>query len=76
MIKVTIGTSSKRQDVIINPNTTLRQALETNNINYATAQVTLDGCPLNAGEIDNTFADMGVTEKCFLIAVVKADNNR
>jgi hypothetical protein len=34
----------------------------------------LDGAPLQPGDLDKTFAQFGITDKCFLLNVVKADN--
>lgn len=74
MIKVTIGNNVKRESVIIDANTTLRTALENNGIDYTTGVMHLDGSSLNPGDLDKTFADFGITEKCYLLNVVKADN--
>lgn len=74
MIKVTIGNNVKRESVIIDENTTLRKALEDNGIDYTTGIMHLDGSSLNPGDLDKTFADFGITEKCYLLNVVKADN--
>jgi len=74
MIKVTIGNNVKRKDEILNENTTLREALEIAEIDYTTGIMNLDGSTLNHGDLDKTFADFGITEKCFLLNVVKADN--
>jgi len=74
MIKVTIGNNVKRTSEIIDENTTLRQALEDAEIDYARGSMNLDGCTLTPGDLDKTFADFGITEKCFLLNVVKADN--
>ena len=74
MIKVTVGNNVKRESVVIDENTTLRKALEDANIDYTTGTMHLDGAPLMAGELDKTFADFGIGEKCFLLNVVKADN--
>lgn len=74
MIKVTIGNNVKRESVIIDENTTLRKALEDNGIDYTTGIMHLDGSSLNPGALDKTFADFGITEKCYLLNVVKADN--
>lgn len=74
MIKVTIGNNIKRESIIIDENTTLRNALEDNEIDYAVGVMNLDGSSLNAGDLDKTFADFGIKEKCFLLNVVKADN--
>lgn len=74
MIQVTIGSNTKRVKKVIDGTVTLREALEENEINYETAQVHLDGCTLNPGDLDKSFEDMGIAESCYLIAVVKADN--
>ena len=74
MINVIIGNNVSRKNVIIDENTTLRQALEQNEIDYARGMTSLDGVTLKAGDMDKTFADLGVTEKCYLLNVVKADN--
>ena len=74
MIKVTIGNNLSRQSVIIDENTTLRSALEANNIDYTVGMTSLDGSTLGAGDLDKTFAEFGITEKCYLLNVVKADN--
>ena len=74
MIKVTIGNNVKRESIIIDENTTLRKALEDSGIDYTTGIMHLDGSSLNPGALDKTFADFGITEKCYLLNVVKADN--
>lgn len=74
MIKVYVGNNVKREAVIVDPTRTLRSVLEENNIDYSKGVMHLDGSSLNPGDIDKTFADLGVTEKCFLLNVVKADN--
>ena len=68
MIKVTVGNNVKREAVIIDENTTLRSCLEANGVMH------LDGSSLNPGDLDKTFQQFGITEKCFLLNVVKADN--
>ena len=74
MISVTIGTNTKRVKTSIDPNTTLRQALESNEVNYSVATIHMDGCSLQPGDLDKTFADFGIVDSCYLIAVVKQDN--
>ena len=74
MIKVTVGNNVKRESVIVEENTTLRAVLEDNGIDYTSGTMHLDGSSLKPGEIDKTFADLGITEKCYLLNVVKADN--
>jgi len=74
MIKVTVGNNVKRESVIVSPNTTLRSVLENNGIDYTRGVMHLDGSSLNPGDLDKTFESFGITEKCFLLNVVKADN--
>lgn len=74
MIKVTVGNNVKRESVIVDENTTLRTVLEDNGIDYTSGTMHLDGSSLKPGEIDKTFSELGITEKCYLLNVVKADN--
>ncbi len=74
MIKATIGNNLDRKDYILTPDTTLRAALDEAGIDYSRGTMTLDGSSLQAGEMDKTFADLGIAERCFLMNVVKADN--
>ena len=74
MIKVTVGNNVDRTSMIIDANTTLRTALEQGDIDYTRGVMHLDGSSLNPGDLDKTFADFGIAEKCFLLNVVKADN--
>lgn len=74
MIKVTVGNNVKRQAVIIEDTTTLRTVLEDAGIDYTRGVMHLDGSSLQPGDLDKTFADFGITDKCFLLNVVKADN--
>ena len=74
MIKVTVGNNVNRTNVIIDEETTLRKCLEDNDIDYTRGVMHLDGSSLNPGDLDKTFKQFGITEKCFLLNVVKADN--
>ena len=74
MIKVTVGNNVKRNSVNVDEATTLRSVLETNEIDYTRGTMHLDGSTLQPGDLDKSFSDMGIREKCFLLNVVKADN--
>ena len=83
MINVTIGNNLKRARFNLNPNTTIRQALESTQgetgIDFSVGMLSLDGETVTGAKLDQTFAEMGYTgepghDKCFLISVVKADN--
>lgn len=74
MIKVIVGTTTQRNEKNYTADTTIRSILEENAVDYSVAQVMLDGASLQVGDMDRTLADLGITEKCMLIAVVKAAN--
>jgi len=74
MVKVVVGNNVKRETVIVDSSTTLRTVLEDAGIDYTRGVMHLDGSSLNPGDLDKTFAQHGITEKCFLLNVVKADN--
>ena len=74
MVQVIVGNNVKRETVLVSPETTLRTVLEDNNIDYARGSMHLDGASLNPGDLDKTFASLVITEKCYLLNVVKADN--
>ena len=74
MIQVIVGNNVKRNTVVVDSTTTLREVLESNQIDYTRGVMHLDGVSLNPGDLDKTFASLGVTERCYLLNVVKADN--
>lgn len=74
MVKVVVGNNVKRETVIVDSAATLRHTLEEAGIDYTRGTMHLDGSSLNPGDLDKTFAQFGITEKCFLLNVVKADN--
>ena len=74
MIRATIGNNVARHSYIIDENTTIRKALEDAGIDYSIGMTSLDGSTLGPGDMDKTFAEFGITEKCYVLNVVKADN--
>jgi len=74
MIKVTVGNNLSRKNVVIDENTTLRACLEENDVDYGSGVIHMDGSSLRPGDLDRTFKDMGISEKCYLLSIVKADN--
>lgn len=79
MINVTIGNNLNRNRYNLDPNTTIRQALERAGIDYGTGMLSLDGATIGGSDIDKSFAALGYTgepghDKAYLISVVKADN--
>ena len=74
MLRVTVGNNVKRENVTVTNQTTLRTVLEQQGMDITRGNLTLDGATLPAGSLDRTFESFGITEKCFLMQIVKADN--
>lgn len=74
MVKVTYRNNVAPKTMIVDENTTLRNCLEANDIDYSRGIMYLDGSPLQPGDMDKTFRALGIEEKCFLSSIVKADN--
>lgn len=74
MLKVVVGNNLSRNSVIVEETTTLRKVLEDAGIDYTIGMTSLDGSTLAPGDLDKTFADFGITEKCYVLNVIKADN--
>ena len=76
MIQVTYGNNvdRARASVIVDEHTTIRDFLEQNNIRYSGKPLHLGGSVLQPEDMDKTFADFGVTDRCFLLEVAKTDN--
>lgn len=76
MINVTFRENvNPKTTAILDPNTTVRAALESQNINYADGgMILLDGSALPVGSLDKTFAELNITDKCYLFKVKKVDN--
>lgn len=74
MVQVTIGTNVTRKTVVVEDTKTVKEVLQENDVNYTTSATHLDGAPLSAEEMNSTFAELGVTDSCYLLNIVKADN--
>lgn len=74
MIEVKIMANAGRKTIVTDENNTVRTVLEANDVNYEVAPIYIDGAPLGIGDHDKTFADLGITEKCVVSAVVKTAN--
>lgn len=74
MVKVIVGTNTSKETVIVDNNRTLRSVLEEKEVDYTRGSMTLDGCSLKPGDLDKTFEELNVRDKCYLLNVVKADN--
>lgn len=74
MIKVTIITNAGQNTIMASEAATIREILEENNVNYSVGVTSIDGCPMRTGDMDKTFEEMGIEDRCYLSCVVKADS--
>lgn len=74
MVQVIVGNNLKRETVVVDDTATLKKVCEDAGIDYSIGMMHLDGATLKAGDLDKTFAELGIGEKCYLLNVVKADN--
>ena len=74
MIQATVGTNTNRRRVNVDPNLTVKEVLQQNNVNYSATTIHLDGAPLNATEINSTFTDLGIDSDCYLLSIIKCEN--
>lgn len=74
MISVSIRTNVERNEAIVPENTTVRALLEEHEIDYTRQMIQIDGVKLGVGDFDKSFAELGITERCFLSGVTKTDN--
>jgi hypothetical protein len=73
-IKVTIGTTTDRFDVIVPSDETIKETLENSDVMWEAANIHIDGAQLMPGDINKTYEDFGIEEECRIIAVVKTNN--
>ena len=76
MIKVIVGTNTDKQTLVVEASRTLRSVLEEAEVDYSAGTLNLDGASVKPGDLDKTFEALGITEKCYLISVVKSDSGR
>lgn len=74
MINVVVGTNTGRDTIIVADTMTPKDIFAKQGIDYARANVHLDGAALSAAGMNTSLKDHKITEKCTLIAVVKGDN--
>ena len=76
MIKLTIGTNTERKTVIVNPKDNAKNVLTQQGINIDRTAMHLNGSPIPAVDLNNTFEGLGIADEseAMIIAVVKADS--
>lgn len=76
MIQLTIGTNTKRTNVIVEPQATLTEVLEDNQVDVMGCALHLNGTLIAGVDLEDSLEDLGVRDgtKAMLIAVKKADS--
>lgn len=75
IISVTLRNNIVSKNVTVTSATPIREIFETNNVEYTSGVVSLDGASLPAGSMDKSLEELGVTsDHCYLMVTVKADN--
>ena len=74
MIKVVVCSNTGKQEIMIDINSTPRQAFEQAGMTYASGMATINGRALSATEIDKPFAELDVGDMCYLVVASKHDN--
>ena len=78
MLRITLANNMKRSTVLVDENTTLREALTSNDFDPTKGLVHIDSAPINPGDMNKTFAELGYDgtpgkDRLFVAMVVKAD---
>jgi len=74
MIQITLISNNGRKQINVSEDSTIREVLDQQHINYSVGVTQIDGCSLRPGDLDKTFAEHGIEDACYLSVVVKADN--
>lgn len=74
IIQCRISNNLTRNTVLVDSARTLKSVLDENGVDYSRGNITLDGSVVPLGGLERTFDSYGITERCYLSAVVKADN--
>lgn len=76
MVKVTVGSNTKRATIIVESNKSVNEILQENDIKVGTATLCMDGSPLTEEEKRMTLVDLGVNddEEILISAITKAES--
>lgn len=74
MITVKIITPADRYERTAEADEIIKDFLNDNDVVYEAATVHMDGVPLTVSEMNSTFADTGITDKCIIAVVQKLVN--
>lgn len=73
MLNLIIGSNLSQKRVIVKLDSTPKQALDENGIDYSAGTIHLDGVTIGVGDVNKTFDELGCKDTARLMVVVKAD---
>lgn len=74
MVKITLITSNPKVVDIVPETMTVREFLEKHNVNYGLASTSVDGVPLQPGNMDKSFAEHQITDRAIVTCLPNKDN--
>lgn len=74
MIKCTVNTNSGASYDMYPADTTIRQVLDAQNVNYAGRMIMVDGRTIQPSQLDQSFEQLGITTACFVSAIDQKNN--
>lgn len=72
-VRVTIGSNTKRNEVTVSGQSTVRELFQEQGINISKGSIHLNGATLSSGDLDRTLDELNVGDSCTLLSVVKGD---
>ena len=78
-VSVKLSNNMTRKDLMVSADTTVRQILEDNSVDYSRAGISLDTAPISGPQLDMTLRQLGYDgtdghNRAFMGVIVKADN--
>lgn len=74
IISVRITTNSVRTTKSVSNSKTVKEVLQQAGAKFDRAQISLDGCVLNASELNQPISTFTNADECFISALAKMDN--
>lgn len=74
MVKITLITNNPKETEIVPETTTVREFLENHDVNYGLASTSIDGVPLQTGEMDKSFMELGIEDRAIVTCLPNKDN--
>lgn len=74
MVSVELTARGKRRTILADENATIMSVLDANGVDVRLTPPALNGAMLDADELESTFVELGIIDRCLLTCVVKTSN--